>query len=509
MPKNAAKKIKAAAKKTAAKKPAKTAAKKSTTTKQKKAKKGKTVKKPTTKKPAKAPAPKKPKKGPKPEDSEEEIDDAEEEESEEEGDEEESEEESDEEEESEEEEDEDAEGEEEESEEEEGEDEEEESEEEEGDDEDEGEDESEEEEEADEDEEESEEEAEEEEEGDEEEEEAEEEEEEEKPKKKAKPAPAKKGKKAKDEEEEEEDEGEEDEDEEGEEEEEEAQAEQADEEEEEEEKPKKPAKEKGKKGEQPLLVAAGEAAPPLDLEKLDKETLRKTIKAFGGAYEKADSEKTLRKQLAKLLKSEKVLNPKAVLQVLTSLPDCYGLFLDMTTQTCQVCPERDACKTKFDNNNKVGFPQIRRAHVEIATEELAKNVDPKQVKQVAKAEAKAEEKEEESSKPKKGGLGAAKKPNGEVFKISIDGGKSVSLESSIKFITSKNPVPKKEQEYGFVSAVLKAQPTTIRDLAGLYLEHFDVGTAPKGDKALLTASKNVIDYLRSELKVMKLGKAAQ
>jgi hypothetical protein len=235
-------------------------------------------------------------------------------------------------------------------------------------------------------------------------------------------------------------------------------------------------------------VSAGEAAPPVDLEAMDKAKLRKTIKALSGKYDEGDNEKVLRKKLKKLMAATKVLNPEAVKDVVMSLPDCFGLFLDATTTFCQKCPERPACTAKFDENVKVGFPQIRRKHVDKALDDLKKNPKGKKAVEApaTKKEAPAEEKKAKAS---------AKTKDGKVL----------TFDRPIKIVggPKDNPYKKGEDTYDLVKTVLTKKPKTIGDLVALYGSLYEL---PKKQSQQLAESVSMIDFLR-ESDILKLLKA--
>jgi len=258
---------------------------------------------------------------------------------------------------------------------------------------------------------------------------------------------------------------------------------------------------KSEKSKQPAtLVSAGEAAPPVDVEALDKKALRKTLKALGGTYDEGDSEKALRKKATKLMASTKVLNPRAVDGVVATLPDCKGLFLDPTTIMCQKCPERADCKVKFDENVKNNFPQIRRTHVDKALDSVKKSAPaaksgdkvntPKAETKAPKSEAK-KEKAEASGKPKV--IAAAKTKDG----------KTLTFDRPIKIVgehPKDNPYKKGEDVYPLVKAMLTKRPKTIGELVAIYGTLYEL---PKKPSAQLAESVNMIDWLR-ESEIVRL-----
>lgn len=221
------------------------------------------------------------------------------------------------------------------------------------------------------------------------------------------------------------------------------------------------------------------------------------VKAMGGTYDESDGEKSLRKKVTKLMASTKVLNPRAVDGVVTTLPDCIGLFLDPTTAMCQKCPERGACKVKFDENLKNKFPQVRRQHVDKALADLKK--DPKG---------------KSSKKPDAGAVGAevvlkdakkkAEKEEAPKVKAAVKtkDGKSLTFERPIKINGShpKDNPYKGEDAYDLVKAVLTKKPKTIGDLVKIYGGLYEL---PKKPSQQLAEAVVMIDFLR-ESEIVKL-----
>lgn len=222
-----------------------------------------------------------------------------------------------------------------------------------------------------------------------------------------------------------------------------------------------------------LLVAAGSAAPVVDVEKLDKKQLESLVVALGGKVDGSESDKKLKKRARALMESTKVLNPKAIQDVINSLPDCFGLFIDLTQSVCQACPDKAACQTRFDENAKTGFPQIRRAHVNITTEEAAKKVNPKEVKKIAEKTADTATKEDAKTE-------------------------ASALTMETKLVTKEiaNPFERGGLTFKFAKRVMFKKPTTIRGLFEVYDSLFDTEEATN-DRKRIKMLRKALDLLTS------------
>lgn len=230
--------------------------------------------------------------------------------------------------------------------------------------------------------------------------------------------------------------------------------------------------------------------PATEVRNMDRKSLKATIAQLKEAgvkieYSKQDDDDVLRRKVndamqampspehIKMLES---IDPAKLKEVLKR--DCFGIFIDVRSPSCQACPDTETCVKEYMKNLKGDFSIFKPAMQEIKAEETAALVTEDDVKKATKKakEAKAEN-----------GDGEAK-----VKKIKYDVDRFVAV---VDFDKSK--LDKEHDTYSTIKAILKEVPTTFGELREIVEREWDING---GDDGFV---KDWIGTLR-ELGIIKL-----